>query len=176
MKARLDVAGHPLHAQLIVFPLGLLRISPLWDILRLSTDRPLWGAIAYWTIATGVISAFVAAIPGLLDYGRIPSGTRASRVGRQHLVLNLVLVGLLLLSLLLRSGDEGSYANADISSMLPGWIAVGLTVISGWLGGDLAAILDLGVHQPAAPNAPYSLPSQNDPRTSVGLRQEPVRP
>ena len=69
MKAKVMVAGHALHAQLIVFPLGLLGISVLWDILRLSSDNPMWAHVAFWTIAAGVVSALVAAIPG---FHRLP--------------------------------------------------------------------------------------------------------
>jgi uncharacterized membrane protein len=157
MKARVLMAGHALHAQLIVFPLGLLGISPLWDILRLTTGRPMWGAVAYWTILAGVISALVAAVPGYLDYRKIPQGTRAHRVGRLHLILNLTIVGLFVASLLLREAGPRDYLAAGVPAMIPGWIAVALAVISGWLGGELVEVLGIGVHEDANPDAPSSV-------------------
>ncbi len=157
MKARVLVAGHALHAQLIVFPLGLLGISPLWDVFRLATGNRMWAAVAYWTIVAGVISALVAAVPGLLDFLKIPTGTRARQVGTYHLILNLVIVALFALSLYLRAGGERTYALAGWGAMLPGWVAVGLAVISGWLGGEMVEALGIGVHEGANADAPSSL-------------------
>ena len=94
MKAKVIVAGHALHAQLIVFPLGLLGISVLWDILRLWTDNPMWAHVAFWTIVAGVVSALVAAVPGFVDYLTIPNGTRAKSVATLHMILNLIIVAL----------------------------------------------------------------------------------
>jgi uncharacterized membrane protein len=157
MKAKVLVAGHALHAQLIVFPLGLLGLSPLWDILRLTQDNPMWATVAYWTIVAGVISALVAAVPGFLDYLKIPDGTRAKRVGTYHLILNLTVVALFAVSLFLRNAADGGYAAAGAGAMIPGWIAVALAVVSGWLGGELVETLGVGVHENAHLDAPSSL-------------------
>jgi uncharacterized membrane protein len=157
MKAKALVAGHALHAQLIVFPLGLLGISPLWDILRLTTDGTMWGVVGFWTIVAGAVSALVAAVPGLIDYTKIPRGTRARGVATLHMILNLVVVALFVLSLWLRARTTGGYDQAGTLAMLPGWIAVGLAVVSGWLGGELVETLGIGVHEGAHPNAPSSL-------------------
>ncbi|HEY0707968.1 MAG TPA: DUF2231 domain-containing protein, partial [Polyangia bacterium] len=60
--------------------------SPLWDILRLTTDKVSWGNIGYWTIVAGVLSAVVAAIPGFVDWIAIPKNTRAKTIGVWHMV------------------------------------------------------------------------------------------
>jgi uncharacterized membrane protein len=157
VKARVLVAGHALHAQLVVFPLGLLGLSPLWDILRLSTGRASWAAVAYRTIVAGVVSALVAAVPGYLDFRKIPAQTRAKRIGKAHLIINLVVVGLFVVSLLLREAGARDHLNAGVTAMLPGWVAVALAVVSGWLGGELVETLGIGVHEGANPNAASSL-------------------
>jgi len=157
MKSRIVVAGHSLHVMLVAFPLGLLCLSPVWDILRMSTPQPAWGAIAFWTIFAGVASALVAAVPGLLDYLAIPSGTRAKLVGTRHLQLNLTLVGLFTLSLVLRKIAPDGYQNAGIAAMLPGWFGVVVAGFSAWMGGELVETLGIGVHDGANPDAPSSL-------------------
>jgi len=53
MKSRIVVAGHSLHLMLVGFPLGCCVLSPLWDLLRMSTPQPAWGAIGFWTILRG---------------------------------------------------------------------------------------------------------------------------
>jgi uncharacterized membrane protein len=167
MKARVLVAGHALHAQLIVFPLGLLGISPLWDILGLVQGRPMWGTVAYWTIVAGVVGALLAAVPGFLDYLKIPAGTRARSIGTYHLILNLIIVALFAVSLALRAAGDRQYAQPSVAAMIPGWIAVALAVVSGWLGGELVETLGIGVHEGANPDAPSSL-SRRAPRRSGG--------
>ena len=158
MKAKVIVAGHALHAQLIVFPLGLLGISVLWDILRLSTDNPMWAHVAFWTIVAGVASALVAAVPGFIDYLTIPNGTRAKSVATLHMILNLIIVALFAISLVLRAGGDRDYMFAR------GWrrcclagSALGLAVVSGWLGGELVERMGIGVHEGAHPDARSSL-------------------
>src|SRR5262245_3678907 len=81
MKSRVVVAGHAIHPILVAFPLGLLATSVAWDICRLVTGHPSWGAISFWTILAGVIGALVAAVPGFIDWLGIPRGTRARAVG-----------------------------------------------------------------------------------------------
>jgi uncharacterized membrane protein len=169
MKARVLVAGHALHAQLIVFPLGLLGVSPVWDIVRLRTGEPMWGALAYWTIVAGVIGALLAAVPGFIDYLKIPPRTRARTVGTYHLVLNLIVVGLFALSLGLRAGGDARYSEAGWAAMLPGWLGVALAVVSGWLGGELVENHGIGVHEDAHPDAPSSLrPKRATPGREAG--------
>ena len=157
MEAKAKVAGHALHAQLIVFPLGLLGISVLWDILRLTTENPMWAHVAFWTIVAGVVSALVAAVPGFIDYLTIPNGTRAKSVATLHMILNLIIVALFAGSLVLRAGGGRDYVEAGLMSMLPGWIAVGMAVVSGWLGGELVERMGIGVYDGAHPDAPSSL-------------------
>jgi uncharacterized membrane protein len=164
MKTRVVVAGHSLHMMLVAFPLGLLCLSPLWDILRMSTPQPAWGAIAFWTIFAGVASALVAAVPGYLDYRAIPAGTRAKLVGTRHLQLNLTLVALFGLSLILRKIAPGGYQNAGFPSMLPAWLGVVVAGFSAWMGGELVETLGIAVHEGANPNAPSSLDEEGKVR------------
>lgn len=142
---------------LVVFPLGLLATSVAWDICRLVTDRPMWGVVSFWTIFAGVIGALLAAVPGFIDWLAIPDGTRAKSVGMIHMVLNLIVVGLFIVSLAARWMVPGGYALAGAGRMLWGWIGVGLALVSGWLGGELVETLGISVRPDAGPNAPSPL-------------------
>ena len=146
---------------LIAFPLGLLGTSVVWDICALVTDKPMWGAIAYWTITAGVISGLVAAVPGFVDWLYIPKRTRARAVGVYHMLLNVTVLVLFAISLFARHGAPGGYGEAGFLRMLPGWIGVALAVISAWLGGELVETLGIAVHEGANPNAPSSLRSRH---------------
>jgi len=102
---RVTVAGHSLHPMLVVFPLGLLATSLVWDLVFLASDNLMWGAIAYWTIVAGVIGGLAAGVPGLIDWRAIPDGTRAKRVGAVHGILNVAILVLFVVSLVLRHGQ-----------------------------------------------------------------------
>jgi uncharacterized membrane protein len=157
MKAKVVVAGHALHPMLIVFPLGLLGTSVVWDILSLTLNRSPWALVAYWTIVAGVVGALVAAVPGFIDWLGIPSGTRARRIGVYHLALNLTVVALFVISLLMRHASPGGYTEAGAGSMVWGWLGVGIALVSSWFGGELVEALGISVNEGANPNAPSSL-------------------
>src|SRR4051812_31123218 len=102
MKSRARFAGHPVHQMLIVFPLGLLGMSVVFDILSRIAHAPVWGVVAYWDIAAGIVMGLVAGAFGLIDYLAIPQGTRAARVGLYHALLNVVVLGIFAVSFVLR--------------------------------------------------------------------------
>src|SRR3954465_1728086 len=169
MKARIRVAKHALHPMLVVFPLGLLATSVAWDICRLATHNPSWGVVAFWTIVAGVIGGLLAAIPGFLDWLAIPNDTRAKSVGTTHMILNLVVVGLFVVSLIARSQATGGYAMASSVHMVWGWIGVGIALASAWLGGELVETLGISVREGANANAPSSL-REDDRGSAHGSR------
>jgi len=157
MRSRIQVARHALHPMLVVFPLGLLSTSVVWDICRLATRHASWGMISFWTIVAGVVGALVAAVPGFVDWLAIPRGTRARTIGLYHMIINLIVVGLFVLSLILRTMAPGGYAAAGFSRMVLGWIGVVLAVVSGWLGGELIETHGVSVREGANLDAASSL-------------------
>ena len=169
MKARIRVAKHALHPMLVVFPLGLLATSVAWDVCRLATHNPSWGVVGFWTIVAGVIGGLLAAIPGFIDWLAIPNDTRAKSVGTTHMILNLVVVGLFVVSLIARSQASGGYAMASGVHMVWGWIGVGIALASAWLGGELVETLGISVHEGANANAPSSL-REDDRGSAHGSR------
>lgn len=154
MESRAKLFGHPIHQMLIVFPLGVLAMSLVFDLIALLTGREYLHTAAFSMIAAGIITGLLAAIFGLIDYLAIPSGTRARRIGALHGVGNVVVVALFAASWWLRRGhpaDPGTLAIA--LSVIAGSIAA----ITGWLGGELVDRLGVGVDDGANLDAPSSL-------------------
>jgi uncharacterized membrane protein len=170
MKARIRIAKHALHPMLVVFPLGLLATSVVWDVCRLATHNPTWGVVAFWTIVAGVIGGLLAAVPGFIDWLAIPNDTRAKSVGTIHMILNLVVVGLFVVSLIARSQASGGYALASFVHMMSGWIGVAIALVSAWLGGELVETLGISVHEGANANAPSSLEEGRTSGRGRGIR------
>ena len=155
MESKAKLLGHPIHPMLIVFPLGLLVMSFLFDLIHLATGIADLTVASYWMIAAGVVSGLVAAVFGAIDFFAIPDGTRAKRVGLWHGGGNVVVVALFAGSWLLRSGSPG-YAPDAIALILSA-LAVAIGAVTGWLGGELVDRLGVGVDRGAHLNSPSSL-------------------
>jgi len=154
MEARAKLFGHPIHQMLIVLPLGLLAGAVLFDVLSLVLGGDDWRVVAYWLIPAGVITGLTAALFGLLDWTRIPGGTRAKRIGVLHGLGNVVVVLLFTGSWLLRSASDPEPSG---SALLLSFAGGGLAMITGWLGGELVDRLGVGVDDGAHLNASSSL-------------------
>jgi uncharacterized membrane protein len=154
MHARAKIFGHPIHQMLIVFPLGLLATSLVFDIVYGVTENDRWADISYVMIASGIIGGLLAAVFGLIDWLAIPGGTRAKRIGALHGIGNVAVVALFAISWLLRYGNAGFPDTAAFVLSLAG---VALAVVTGWLGGELVDRLAVGVDDGAHVNAPSSL-------------------
>jgi uncharacterized membrane protein len=134
MRGKVHLLGHSVHPMLIVFPLGLLGVVPIFDIVRYATRNDDFGHVSFWLLSAGLIGAVLAAVPGFLDWRTIPSTTRAHRIGLVHLVVNLCAVALFVLSWILRFPALGRpSAIAFVVSL----VGVTLAVVGGWFGGEL---------------------------------------
>ena len=150
MKARARLFGHPVHQMLIVFPLGLLATSVLFDLIGLLGGPPAAHVAGYWALAAGVAGAFLAAPFGMLDWSAIPRRTRARRIGALHGGGNAVVSLLFLASLLLR---EPGLAPPP-AALACAWAGTAGTLFTAWLGGELVTRLGVGVDEDAGPDAP----------------------
>ena len=154
MESRAKLLGHPIHQMLIVFPLGLLAMAVIFDVLAIGLANGYWSEIAYWMIAAGVVTGLLAAPFGAIDWFAIPSGTRAKRIGALHGIGNVVVVALFAVSWLIRGESPAApHALALVLSFAGG----GLALFTGWLGGELVNRLGVGVDEGAHVNAPSSL-------------------
>ena len=154
MQAKARIFGHAIHQMLIVFPLGLLATSLVFDIVYFATGNGRFGDISFWMIASGIIGGLIAAVFGLVDWLAIPQQTRAKRIGALHGIGNVVVVGLFAVSWLLRYDAP---ATPRASYVVLSAIGVALALVTGWLGGELVDRLAIGVDEGAHPDAPSSL-------------------
>ena len=168
MEARARILGHPVHQILIVFPLGLLATGVIFDVIRLVSGNGYWSEIAHWMIAAGIIGGLAAAPFGLIDWTKIPSGTRAKRVGLLHGVGNVVVVVLFAASWLLRRGDPRAPGGLALVLSFAGVV---LALVTGWLGGELVDRLAIGVDEGAHADAPSSLSGRPARELATATRQ-----
>jgi uncharacterized membrane protein len=154
MESKVKAFGHAIHPMLIVFPLGLLATSLIFDIIHWITGNGFFSVVAFWMITAGVIGALLAAIFGLIDWLALPADTRAKRVGLWHGVGNVVIVLLFIVSWLIRLNAQ---ANPSVIAYILSVVGVVLALVTAWLGGELVERLGVGVDEGANVNAPSSL-------------------
>jgi uncharacterized membrane protein len=164
MRAKARLFGHPIHQMLIVFPLGLLATAIIFDVIQLVSGNPRWSEIAYWMIAAGIIGGLLAAPFGTLDWLAVPGGTRAKRIGALHGLGNVVVLLLFGVSWLLRRDNP---AAPESLALVLSFAGGGVSLITGWLGGELVDRLGVGVDEGANVNAPSSL-TTSDPAGRTG--------
>ncbi|KQY86860.1 MULTISPECIES: DUF2231 domain-containing protein [Roseateles] len=160
MESKARLLGHPVHQMLVVFPLGLLGASVVFDLLALGMNFSLMAVVAYYLILAGVVAGLVAAPFGTIDWLAIPAGTRAKSVGAMHATGNVVVLALFAASAWLRSADPGA---PPALALVLSFGGAGLSLVTAWLGGELVDRLGVGVSDGAHLDAPSSL-SHRDAR------------
>jgi uncharacterized membrane protein len=154
MHSKTKLLGHPIHPMLVVFPLGLLATSLVFDVIAAAGGDPSFSRAAFYMIAAGIVGGLAAAVFGAVDWLAIPAGSRAKRVGALHGATNVVVVGLFIVSWGIRYGaPEATLTPAVVLSAL----GIALALFSGWLGGELVDRLGVGVDDGAHLDAPSAL-------------------
>ncbi|MDR7385070.1 DUF2231 domain-containing protein [Promicromonospora iranensis] len=155
MESRAKAAGHAMHQQLVVLPLGLLAAAVAFDVIGLVTHDGRLAFASYLMIVVAVVTGLAASVFGLIDYLAIPRGTRAKRVALLHGSGNLVMLLLFTGSSLLRAGSP-DYMPRPTTFVLA-LIALVIGAGTGWLGGELVGRLGVGVDDDAGLDAPARL-------------------
>src|SRR5437762_7831084 len=128
---------HPLHPMLVHFPIGLFLLSLSFELASLVFPSvPNLVRDSFYAMLLGVITALIAAVPGVVDYTDIRSDHPAKRTATTHLTLNLIVVALYGINLGVRSS---SLVDPKISfgSLILSVVGVALMSVSGYVGGRL---------------------------------------
>lgn len=141
VRSTASIFGHPIHPMIVPFPIAFLVGTLATDLVFWGTGDAFWARASAWLVGAGVVMGGLAAVFGLTDFLTIERA-RGS-VGWVHFLGNLLAVVLSLVSLLLRVGNPAA-------AVLPGglvlsFIVVGILLVTGWMGGELAYRLKIGV-------------------------------
>ena len=166
MESKVKLFGHPLHQMLVVFPLGLLGASVVFDLIHLFGDSAYAAGVSYALIGAGLVAGLLAAPWGTVDWLSIPAGTRAKAIGALHGGGNLLVLLLFATSFWLRRDQVEQPATV---AWVISFCGAALSLVTGWLGGELVDRLGVGVSPNAHLNARSSLqgpaqpPAEMDP-------------
>jgi uncharacterized membrane protein len=141
MRTPASIAGHPIHPMLVPIAIGGFVISLVADVLCVVTgnNNP-WNTVAYYSMIIGIVGALAAALPGLVDLLSLPAGP-IKKTAVTHMSINLIVVALYICNAWIRHGNPSDLKVPMTLSVL----AVGLLLVSGWLGGKMVFEAGVGV-------------------------------
>jgi len=145
MNTPASVRRHPIHPMLVVFPIAFWIASLVSDIIYHAGPHNLfWQAVAFYSMAGGIIGALLAAVPGFIDYLSL-TDSRVKKIATTHLALNLIVVVMFIFNLGMRyTASPGTEMFGVVLSI----VALAVLAASGWLGGALVYEHRVGVSTP----------------------------
>jgi nitrite reductase/ring-hydroxylating ferredoxin subunit/uncharacterized membrane protein len=136
MRSAAHFRGHPIHPALIPFPFAFLTGAFLFDVAGRATGHANWWTTGGYLAIAGILTALLAAVPGLIDYLRtVPPNSSGKRRATKHMLLNLSALTLFIVATLLRGNSVGPVTGVVVLEGL----AVAMLFIGGWLGGVLVS-------------------------------------
>jgi uncharacterized membrane protein len=141
MKSTASIGDHPIHPMLIPYPFAFLTGAAAFDVLAASRrDRELATTARHLGTA-GLISAVVAAIPGVIDYlTAVPEGA-PKRTATAHMLSNLSALACFAVA----AADRREDALPSRNTVVCGLIGTALLSVGGFLGGHLVYKHEIGV-------------------------------
>jgi uncharacterized membrane protein len=136
------IAGHPVHAALVPFPIACFTLALLTDIAFLRTNNLMWQNFSSWLLLAGLVGGGLAALFGAVDLLSRRS-VRARRPAWPHAIGNVVVLLIVILNNFVHAGD-GWTAIVPWGLTLSA-ITVALMVVTVWLGRSLVYRHAVGV-------------------------------
>jgi uncharacterized membrane protein len=140
-ESRIAVAGHPIHAMLVTFPIALTMCTLGADGFFWWTGDVFWARAALWASGMAFLLGVAAGLAGTVELLLVP-GIRARAASWTHFVLAVMLLSIL--------GANWGYRLGGYEQAVLPWgallslLAAGFTGITGWHGGKLVFDYHLG--------------------------------
>lgn len=135
------VAGHPIHAMLVHFPIACFTLTLFTDIAYWRTANVMWQNFSAWLLFAGLVFGGLAAVAGILDF-LLRRQIRRQGLAWPHMLGNLVVLALAFLNSLVHAGDGWT-------AVVPYGLALSaatvlLMIVTAWLGRSLSNRLEAG--------------------------------
>src|SRR2546423_1516255 len=133
MRSVASFKTYPLHPILIPFPIAFLIGGTAADFVAFTRGN--WATGASYLLIAGIVTALIAAVPGLIDYlYTVPPDSSGKKRATYHLIINVSAVALFTIAVILKGWPPRVPGAASLVLEVAG---VGLITIGGWLGGTL---------------------------------------
>jgi len=127
--------GHSIPPAFVVFPLGMLSASVIFDFVNLMTGRETFSQIAHWMVLGGLTAGLGVAILGLVDWLMLASGSRAKKRALVHLVAYSFVLIVYAASAYSRTNDP---SKPEIAATFLATFGAGIALFGATLGAELA--------------------------------------
>jgi len=143
-ESKIALAGHPLHAMMVAFPIALAFSVFGADAFYWLTGDEFWPRVALWAAGFAFGMGVLAGVTGTIELLMVP-GIRIRSASWTHFILAVMLLSVL--------GLNWGYRLEDpVAAVLP-WgamisaLGAGMTGITGWHGGKLVFDYHIGTHR-----------------------------
>ena len=144
-ESRIAIAGHPLHAMLVAFPIALTMCVLGADLLYWWTADVFWTQVAGWAAFGAFLMGVIAGVTGTVELLIVPA-IRNRSASWTHFILAVMLLSILAANWFLRIGDP--QAAVLPWGLLLSLVAAGMTAVTGWHGGKLVFDYQIGIRLP----------------------------
>lgn len=139
--SRVAIAGHPIHAMLVAFPVALTACTLGADLLYWWTADAFWTRAALWASGVGFLMGVLAGVVGTAELLLVPA-IRRHTASWTHFILAVMLLSIL-------GANWGWRLGGHEQAVLPFGIllsalALAFTGFTGWHGGKLVFDYQLG--------------------------------
>jgi nitrite reductase/ring-hydroxylating ferredoxin subunit/uncharacterized membrane protein len=142
MKSKVNIKSHPLHPILVSFPITFFTGAFVADAATLITHHTIYSRIAQHMEIAGIITALLAAAPGIIDYFKIvPPKSSAKKRATKHGLTNILMVVIFSLALYLRISTTTDLLYITITE----GIGFALMLTAAWWGGTLIYRNQIGI-------------------------------
>jgi uncharacterized membrane protein len=133
VRSTIAVAGHPLHAMSVHFPIALVIATLGTDIFYWWSGDPFWLRVGLWSAGAAFATGIAAGLAGTAEL-LLVAGIRGRVASWAHGVAAMTLISVAGLNWALRLATPDAVLPHGILLSL---LAAGLTGLAGWHGGKL---------------------------------------
>jgi uncharacterized membrane protein len=133
----------------IAFPLGLLVVSPTFDLLLFGTKDALWGHVGFWALTVGLLGGLASMIAEIWEFRKEHAGTRPYRQTMFEIGSFLAALLFYLTSWVIRvvvgiEAGLGAIGGGEFACSVLGSI---ILLAAGWLAGPLVDRFRIGLSE-----------------------------
>ncbi len=140
-ESKIAIAGHPIHAMLVAFPIAMSVCTLGADLFYWWTGDAFWARAGLWAIGMAFLMGLLAGLSGTVELLLVP-GIRARAASWTHFIIAVMLLALLGTNWGYRLGG---YEQAVLPlGILLSFLCVAFTGFTGWHGGKLVFDYQLG--------------------------------
>lgn len=140
-ESKIAIAGHPIHAMLVAFPVALAMCTLGADAFYWWTGDAFWARAGLWAAGMAFLMGVLAGISGTVELLMVP-GIRRRAASWTHFVIAMTLLSML-------GANWGVRLTGFEAAVLPyglllSILSAGFTALTGWHGGKLVFDYQIG--------------------------------